>query len=49
MFKIPISVYDSNGNCEVSTVENCAYSFVCQRCKLVNFLDFEKKIALGVL
>lgn len=49
MFKIPISVYNSNGNSLLSTDEKCAYSSVYQRCKLVDFLDFEKKITLGAL
>ena len=43
-FKISISAYNSNGKCQLTIEENCAYSFICRSCKLVYFFDFEKVI-----
>ena len=42
--KIPISVFDSNGKCTLSIEERCKFSFVCQSCCLVTFLDFDNTV-----
>lgn len=42
--KIPISVFDSNGKYTLSIEERCKFSFVCQSCCLVTFLDFDNTV-----
>ena len=39
-FKNPISLFDNVGKCPLSTKERCKFSLVCEKCRLVTFLDF---------
>ena len=39
-FKNPISLFDNTGKCPLSIKERCKFCFVCEKCRLVTFSDF---------
>ena len=41
--KNPISLFHNEGKCPLSIKERCKFSLVCEKCRLVTFLDFNHR------
>ena len=37
-----LNYYDNDGKCVPSKTQKRLYSYICKKCKMVTFLDFEK-------
>ena len=41
-FTIPLNSYDEKGRCIMNETEQKIYSFECNKCRMITFVNFEK-------